>query len=1474
MSLKTLPRVNRIFWICLHSCYLLIILRLWILKYKSFSPLKATDNILISIFFIIGLLAVSFTSSFAQNAIQVQSFNQESGLSNDFVTQILQDRHGFIWIGTENGLSRFDGYQFSNFEHDPDDPQSLWGNYILSLFEDSKGRLWVGTKSGLARLDRKIGKFIRVSLRNPARNNTSEFQITSMYEDKDHNIWMGTHNDGLLKLLEETAANSYQVFQVKLDANSNEASPNSRLEQIVEDLQGDIWLGYYNGVARYSKSEKQLHFFPCPEESNLNTPIQRYLPGVNLEEVGMILLNENLNNVIYLRQFLSPALLERFHSYFTAKTGQESFWPEILRAAIDQKNRIWLGTSFGLFQIDLGTEEFAQYNLGAAQPGQTRSNRIHRLYVDRQDRLWLSSYGNGIFIKDPVDPPIQFHFHNPFDPSTISEDQVRAIEEDNEGDLWVGTLNSGLERLSFSREKGWRKVQQFTADQNAVGQLVSDRILDITKDQNGTLWMGTGNGLNSYDPVKNVWKRYAHNPTDPNTLSGNYIWTILADRDGIIWVGDFLEGLNRLDPRTGKVRRYQNEPDNPKSLINSRVKSIAEDKDGLLWIGTNKGLASFNKETGTFTRYQNDTKNPNSLSHELVWSVLVDQNNTVWAGTSVGLNRLDRETNQFEHYFTKQGLPSNVINGLLEDTQGRIWVSTDRGLAVFTPPTIDAEKDVLLDVQIFQSGDGLGGNLFLSKALAKSRDGNRLYFGGPHGFNTIDPSLIQPDTQLTNFQLSVFSKYNQKVPNGKPILDPFIASKEKIVLTHLDRVLNFEFSDLTFRKETPFLYEYQLAGFSDQWIPLGNRRTITLTDLKPGHYTLSLRLNNIGQEAISDTEMVKITVLPPWWRSSWAYATYVILFAGLAFLLYRFQLKRQLEIQENQKLKELDTFKNRFYSYITHEFRTPLTVIGGMAQQIKKAPDKYLGKGLQMIERNSDNMLDLVNQILDLRKLESGNLKLNLIQGNIIAYLRYIIESFDSFAVSNEVQLHFLNQETSILMDYDKEKILRILSNLISNAIKFTPKGGDVYITANQDLRIIDPSVSNREEACLVLSVKDTGIGIPKNEIPMIFDRFYQIGKEDNLERTKKRQGTGLGLSLTRELIKLKGGSIDLESEVGKGTTFHILLPISREAALVEDHSIDPAKKKQIIPQSIKINKDPLDKPADLVPLKNLENAEELEPSLDSGNPSLLIIEDNPEVVQYLESLLESEYTLSIARDGQEGIEKALEVVPDLIISDVMMPKKDGFEVCETLKNDDRTSHIPIVILTAKASDESRIMGLQRGADAYLAKPFNQEELFVRLKKLRELRTRLQDRYRTLAPPKKAAGKTRSRTKLAPGGKVDGDLTPHSDDHFEDAFIIKLRKIVEKRMKKPEFGIPELCKATGMSRSQLHLKLKALTNRSTSHFIRGIRLQRAKALLEEGTYSVGDVAKKVGFSDPTYFSKTFHDEFGLSPRAFLKKIQE
>ncbi|MEM6320458.1 MAG: hybrid sensor histidine kinase/response regulator transcription factor, partial [Bacteroidota bacterium] len=611
-------------------------------------------------------------------------------------------------------------------------------------------------------------------------------------------------------------------------------------------------------------------------------------------------------------------------------------------------------------------------------------------------------------------------------------------------------------------------------------------------------------------------------------------------------------------------------------------------------------------------------------------------------------------------------------------------------------------------------------------------------------------------------------------------------------------------STLNFFQAERTNYQYWLKGVHSDWQDNGNQRTLTFAGLKAGDYQLKVKAVNPDLQFLEDTITLDIAITPPWWQTWWAYSLYGLLGITGILLAYRFQLNRQLEKAETQRLQELDTLKTRFFTNITHELRTPLTLILGVADQLKKSAKKEIRQKAGMIGRNGQQLLDLINQILDLSKLESGKLPIQLVHGDLIPYLNYLMESFHSVAAEKNIRLHFLAEVPTLLIDYDAEKIKQITQNLLANALKHTPENGDIYLQVRQ--------LENKVE----LTFRDTGKGIHPGQLPHIFERFYQTDAQN--------YGSGIGLSLTKEIVEALDGKITVQSQLGKGSSFTISLPIQQNVQTPLAKLIGPIGEK--------------------TSTKTVYDLTKLNDTKAPDTPLLLLIEDNEDVRHFLVDCLKNQYRLVTVTNGQSGIEKALADIPDLVISDVMMPEKDGFEVCRILKTTDQTSHIPIILLTAKADQTSKLAGLEHGADAYITKPFAEAELQVRIQKLLELRRRLQQRYQSPDFWEKSA---------LPAATI------------EDEFVLKVRQLVEANLTNSQFGISQLCQKIGISRVHLHRKLKALTNQSTTQFINRIRLQKARTLLKNSQLNVSEIAYEVGFSDPAYFSRLYSGAFGEAP---------
>ncbi len=889
----------------------------------------------------------------------------------------------------------------------------------------------------------------------------------------------------------------------------------------------------------------------------------------------------------------------------------------------------------------------------------------------------------------------------------------------------------------------------------------------------------------------------------------------------------------RLDPITRETHRYLYDPEGAFYSRNSVVE-VVQDREGRIWAGTyGGGLNLYDPAADSFLAFMpgEDTA---SIAGDAVWAIFQDEQDRLWIGTQSGLNQLITENSngaisyRFEKYTENDGLVNNTVYGIIQDTLGRLWISTSDGLSCFDP---DAKTFLNLGRE-----DGLQFNTFNPYAQFKDPRTGELFLGGTNGYVRFQPTHFRADTIAPPVRISSITRYNKRENESNAIVDYFAAGKTALRFSYLDDIIIFNLALLNFKDNVKNQYMYRLEGLQSSWVPLGTDRKITFTNLNAGEYILHIKgANHHGVWTKQETR-IALTVVPPWWWTNLAKVIYLLFGAGAIIGIYRYQLKKNLLEQEARQLKELDELKSRFFTNISHEFRTPLTVISGMATQVRKDPNQWLDKGMELIQRNSNQLLSLINQILDLRKLESGALKVHLVQGNIIPYLHYLADSFVPMAQTKGIRIHFLSTTPELEMDYDPEKMLRILSNLLSNAIKYTPGPGDIYIQVDRQAVVGQDQLSIR--------VKDSGQGIHPEALPFIFDRFYQV--EDLA--SQKRQGSGVGLALVKELVKLLNGAIQATSEPGVGTTFLLSLPISREAPVQDGvvYGIAPPLSETVPFDAAPSLEGSLKAGAVSLPAGEAENPSE--------QPALLIVEDNPDVRLYLSACLAPHYQLLTAGNGQEGIDRAIETVPDLIVSDVMMPVKDGFDLCDVLKNDERTSHIPIVLLTARADFESRIKGLRKGADAYLAKPFEQEELLVILQNLLETRRKLQLKFAGLYVDRK--------------DEIEQDRVDIEADVFEDAFLQKLQQIILQHIDDPGLSAEFICRQMGMSNTNLYRKLKALTDLSLSHFIRRIRLQEAKSLLLNTEMNIAEVAYAVGFADPKYFSRVFSETFQKAPSQF------
>lgn len=1310
-----------------------------------------------------------------RHGLSFQFMDVAHGLPNAFVHAVFEDKRGYYWIGSSSGVSRYDGNSFRHYEF----PSPAGSRIVSGIRDDKDGNLWFahGEFGGLTKYDGH--RFYLYDQNSGLKSKRIHFATVGTDDD----IWLQTEKEFVKFDGTNFIYYSVQVREPEL----------YEFERMTAAGDGSYWIEGKAEVLRLKND--QLTHYPLPgvDPGQLCVPYASDDEGVLWVNAGKATYSIGEDSI---RRF-SSAYAENHPFGKMIRSRNGASWAENLGG--------------GLSKIQDGGHT-------VYLPGEGLPNNIVRpLLEDRMGRIWLRSLDFGLLRLDPHTFQ-HFTLEDIVDLSSIS-----GIAEDRQGNIWLGSHGFGLVRFDGTN---FTEFPVFREDKCIVRAIFSD--------SRGNVWVGTqGQGLYRYDG-----SGFAHFTLE-NGLPGMTIMSFAEDKKGHVWIGTALEGLLKFDGEAFTQYKHGG----PAGFYTpNTIRSLVVDRQGDLWIASQTGgLRRFDGRE--FTIYGREQ----GLSSNSVVSLMEDSRGRIWAGTmDDGVNV--REGGSFFSFGQQEGLNSDAIWTISEDNAGNVWLGADNCLNVIRPAELDSLKlqaGIRRELTCYCELDGMQKGEFYANTGIRDTKG-RLWWGSARTAMMLDSEADNSTPEVPFVQLEEAGLGQTRI-DFRQLLDslpagdvPQIGKDRQLDLADiqfsgvapfqnypLDLNLPADINSISFRFAAPNVrdlngarFSYFMEGLDEEWSEPLRENKVDYRSLGPGTYTF--RVKAAGEAGVwSETVGYSFRIMPPWWQSWWAWLLWVAMGLGAILAMYRVLLRRRMEKEESRRIREVGELKTRLYTNITHEFRTPLTVIMGMNERI----DGH-DKARTIIRRNSEHLLHLINQLLDLSKLESGNLKLNQVRADVVHYLRFLTESFYSMASDKGIRLTFYAEVEKLEMDHDVEKLQEIVYNLLSNAIKFTEKDGKIVLHLRREMK------KGREQ--LMMKVSDTGIGIPPEELPHIFDRFYQVDGS----RTRKGDGTGIGLALTRELVELMEGTIEVNSAPGKGSEFVVWLPIRQNAPALSESELP----EQAYPTRVDTEA--------AVPEAESEVA-------NADLPILLLVEDNPDVATYIQDLLGQKYTVRVARDGADGIAQAVALIPDIVISDVMMPEKDGYEVCEFLKQDQRTSHIPIVLLTAKANHEDKIEGLKYGADAYLTKPFDQEELMVRLEQLVRLRKELQERY---------SGRMKDRSGDHPdAGTAEG---PVSTDGPEDAFLTKLQETIAVHLQEESFGVSQLADEVGMSQMQIYRKLKALTGRTPSQFIRSQRLQKGKELMMETDMNISEVAYAVGFSDPNYFSRTFHKEFGKPPRDF------
>ena len=1352
-------------------------------------------------FLMIYLMLAAMIDATGQDQIQFKPYLTESNLSIDHISSIIQDRQGWLWAASRGtGLKRYDGRQFISYKQNPNDPHSLISNDINSIYEDRKGDIWIATRrEGLDRYDKDTDQFFHFQHQADDSSSISSNTLSVVLEDEQGGLWIGT-DKGLNRLDRSTGRFKHFRHNPK-DLNS---LSSDLVLSIVEGQKGSLWIGAYGGGLNKFNPDtgKFIRFQNKLSNSNIKPP--KDITYLQKDQNGKIWIG-TLNNGLY---SFDPTVqqFEHFSLDFDNRV------PRNIRYIFeDDQGILWLCTRRGLIRFEPQTSRYYVYLPDPKNPFTSNNNDVYTIFQDQEGQYWMGTDDGGLYSFNWRETEHQYYQYDSTRQFSLSNNTINDVYKDAKNNYWIGTDN-GLNRFNPNTQ-GFEVYYPNDGNSKRTRGKRTNQIWRIFEDSKHNLWVSTSAGLKRFDVDKKQFIHYDDLSKYPTSIGAKAVYCLFEDRSGRLWVGTDSDGLYLYEPTVDAFIPYWR--DDKRSRLFNTIGSIFENQNGLLWIATWDGLLLFDPQTKETDILHRDSGTLRSISDNLATKVYEDSRGRMWFGTENGLNLLEVENGNyyFKHFFEKDGLAGSDVWDIKEDHQGNLWISSYKGYTVYQPKT-----------GVFRNYFNLG-DIELEGRKApffQDPETQKMWLGTQKGLFIIHPDSLPLNTYQPPVVISRLSTYQKQGETSDFQEIKAIWRKKAITLPYRQNTISAEFSVLSYKNPIENQIMYQLVGANRDWVNLSAERTAIFNNLSPGRY--SLKVKGCNNDGIWNEEgvVLSLRIRPPWYLSIWAKIAYILLAFSVFYAFYRYQIKRKLTLAENRRLQEIDALKNKFFTNITHEFRTPLTIIQGIAdQEIDLEGDILKKQNLEnahTIKRNSAQLLHLANQMLKLRKLETGAMSIQMVQDNVLHYLRYLIESFQSYAESKGLQLHYLSDQETLIMDYDPDKLLYIVSNLLSNAIKFTPPGGHIYCSAG--------AVGD----ALQLQIKDTGQGIEASKIPHIFNRFYQA----DVGTIRREEGVGVGLALCQELIKLLNGKISVKSQLGSGATFTVLLPIRREA------------KKETV-QTIGLK----DKIIGFTLPRTFQDETSNDVLKEESRPVALIIEDNPDLIKYLSSCLSDEYKVISALDGQIGVEMALELIPDVIISDVVMPQKSGYEVCTILKNDERTSHIPIILLTARADQKSKLTGLHKGADAYLIKPFHQEELQVRLKQLIELRKKLQQRY----------------------AELQLEEATSSESIIEDEFLRKVRRAIEENMSDSTFGLEQLCRTLGLSRSQLFRKLKALTGKSSSLVIRSVRLQQARKLLKTTNMNVSEIAYSVGFNDLSYFSKCFLDEYGENPSA-LQSIRK
>lgn len=1327
-----------------------------------------------------------------------RSLDEDLGLSSSNVLAILRDPNGMMWYGTAFGLYRYDGTRVKAFFNSAD-TSSLSHNSISKLAMGPEGKLWVKNVNGRFDVyDPKTGKFARGTLGFTKQYSLASDSIGMVMRDRQGRFWF-THSEKGISIFDPVKK---QTDYLRAGGGSGSLSSN-KVAAVAEAPDGMVWAVNQSGFIELIDPNRLIVTKTLRLPAGKIPELASYELVLDSEGDAWIFDPERELGVFWVDGLSHEVALCRENE------GLLRLNNNMVKAVVEaQKGQIWLGTDHGgINSIDKGKRVVRFFDNEGSPESAMPHSVVYALYKDPEDIIWVGTHKKGVSYYHKGLLRFSHVRKNFSEANSLPFSDINAFAEDSLGNLYIGTNGGGL----IYHDRKNNTYRQYRHEPSDPKSLTGDVIVDLMIDHAGILWIGTYlNGLGKFDGKS--FTNFALSEEAIGGIAGPNIWKLFEDSKHRIWIGTLRSGMSMLEPDRKTFHNYPagSEPFLPH---NQYITGFAEDRAGNIWVagGTGLNVINFDNKTSAYYSEAQDKGLKESSTTEL----FADAEGVVWLNTQNGLHYFDVKDSVFVHYGQEEGLPTGYLVDVLDDEQGNLWISTQAGLSYAQVNRRTRPFEIVF--QNFDQKDGLQAALFNKNSAIKTQNGEFL-FGGPNGYNIFrsenfafeqnNPPVVFTELQLFNNTVEVGDELGNRV-----LLSQTLENTDKLVLKHDENMFSIGFSALNFLYPEKNKYRYKLLGFNEDWIYLNDDLAkVSFTNLDPGNYTLVVQPGTVLEGWSKEEYKLDIVIEAPFWKTPLAYFIYLLLIAAVVYFFRNQLLNRQKEkferenaLREAKRVQELDRLKTKFFTNLSHEFRTPLSLILTPTEHlISSSGDSVLTGQYKIIQRNARRLLKLINQLLDVKNVDKGALAFHPAEGDIVQFVRECIADFKELSENQHIHLHFETRMESLQAIFDADKLEKIIFNLLSNAFKFTPEDGSIQVT-------LEMLSEHEDKGVLSLAVSDTGVGISPEDKERVFDRFFTTeGHGQQLN-----QGSGIGLALAQDFAKIMGGQIDLESRLGKGSVFTLTLPVG--LILPEEGEEGSAMEGDFS----KTEKD-----------------------------SILIVEDHREFRNYLKDCLSDSYHVLTAANGAQAWEIAQEQIPDLVISDWMMPVMDGKELCQKIKGDIRTSHIPVILLTAKKSEENLLRGLDSGCNLYLTKPFNLEVLQLSVKNLLRERSQVQEQNRQ---------------------KIQINASEVEVVSMDDQLIQKAVALVERHIKDEQLSVEFLSSELAMSRVQLYKKLQSLTGKSPIEFIRLIRLQRASQLLLKSQLNISEVAFQVGYNNAKYFSRHFKAEFGCLPSEYAAK---